>query len=330
MADGADVHEGPVPVSTSRTEAPRARQGKSKSPFGDGKAGKARSCPNSSDAPRVLGAVPCGRASAPRARWARTLSERTAAKPRASLRSSPRTRCSNGLQTASPSDLDPLSVRPCQAAGMKPLDRSSAARRHVVVFWCFAPENCRLRRGVLPIRIESRQSPGGKIRATYRSEGRAKPQRTIINHFSAALPNNHGPWHWLWSQSRQTKDLCIESWGPGRTAKASARFLNCRCGKPRGGPDLLLGQPGWPEHVRMVWYSAARFTHPMSIALLMPPRWFGASVGGDMVWSFRPGAEGQTPPRTELGVEGFITPWHAMACGLETACLDCQPSIRLK
>ena len=110
--------------------------------------------------------VPCGRASAPRARWARTLSERTAAKPRASLRSSPRTRCSHGLQTASPSDLDPLSARPCQAAGMKPLDRSSAARRHVVVLWRFAPENCRLRRGVLPVRIESRQSRGGKIRAT--------------------------------------------------------------------------------------------------------------------------------------------------------------------
>ena len=28
------------------------------------------------------------------------------------------------------------------------------------------------------------------------------------------------------------------------------------------------------------------------------PRWFGAAVGGDMVWSFRPG-EAPTPPRTE-------------------------------
>ena len=45
--------------------------------------------------------------------------------------------------------------------------------------------------------------------------------------------------------------------------------------------------------------------HPPLVALLMPPRWFGASVGGDMVWSFRPGAESQTPPRTELWHEGL-------------------------
>lgn len=42
--------------------------------------------------------------------------------------------------------------------------------------------------------------------------------------------------------------------------------------------------------------------------------WFGASVGGDMVWSFRPGPEGQTPPRSgwKVPFEGQVDPTLAV------------------
>ncbi|CAE7765163.1 ATG18A [Symbiodinium microadriaticum] len=41
--------------------------------------------------------------------------------------------------------------------------------------------------------------------------------------------------------------------------------------------------------------------------------WFGASVGGDMVWSFRPGAEGQTPPRQALLIAFTCLSTHSLS-----------------